>query len=680
MDIKSFLLNKFRRKKTYRGFVDNVYAGYISGWCFNRFNPDEKVELVVLVDGKQVAKGVATLFREDLLQNGIENPYCGFNIKLPDLSNYVNSEFKVIPKKSNIPLKCSSTLKHSFSFTDKYYLWIKKYEKSFIDSIQKKGITFKYRPLISIVMPVYNSPSDLLIKAIESVRSQIYTNWELCIADDASTFPHIKHILDEYARKYENIKIIFREKRGHICEASNSALTLANGEYIGFLDHDDELAPHALYMVVKAINEIPNAKIIYSDEDKINENNIRSEPHFKPDWSPDFLLSGNYIAHLLVVKKEIIDKIEGFKIGTEGSQDYDLVLKASLHCKDEEIIHIPHILYHWRMWEKSTANSSQAKDYTESSGIKALKGFFTIQGIENISIKRGKYPNTYKVLYPIPIPHPMVSIIIPTKDGVDLLSNCIKSIINKTEYEPFEIIIINHDSQSEMTYNFFREIALKYDNIKILRHSGAFNYSLMNNKAVRHAKGELLLFLNNDTEVINPEWLSNMVSHAVRPQIGCVGAKLYYPDDTIQHAGVILGLGGVAGHHYKGISKDNPGYFGRLNLTQNLSAVTGACLMVRKNIFEEVGGFNHEDLKVAFNDIDFCLRVRQKGYRNLWTPYAELYHLESKSRGDDNTHEKIERFKKEIEYMKNKWGDLLFNDPYYNQNFSLDGEGFIIKD
>ena len=439
------------------------------------------------------------------------------------------------------------------------------------------------------------------------------------------------------------------------------------------------LAPHALYMVVEAINENPNLKIIYTDEDKIDENGNRFEPHFKSDWNLDLLLSQNYIAHLLVIRKDIVDKIGGFRKGTEGAQDHDIVLRASLLCKEEEIYHIPYILYHWRMWENSTAKAPKAKDYTEDAGIKAITNYLKEKRIKDFKVVKGRFPNTYRVIYPIPDPPPLVSIIIPTKDKVDLLRKCIKSILNKTDYPNYEIIIVNHDSEQEETYKFFKEISLKYDNIKTLKFSGEFNYSLINNFAVNHAKGELLLFLNNDTEVINSEWLTEMVSHAMREEIGCVGAKLYYPDDTIQHAGVILGLGGVAGHSHKHFPKDEPGYFCRLHLIQNVSAVTGACLMVRKEIFLKVGGFDHVNLKVAFNDVDFCLKVRDLGCRNLWTPYAELYHHESKSRGYEDTPEKQERFRREIEFMKQKRGDILMRDPYYNPNLTLDRGDFSIK-
>jgi len=563
-----------------------------------------------------------------------------------------------------------------------YANWIRKYEKpEFSDLLKIKGEidSFKIKPKISIIMPVYNTPEKFLREAIDSVIRQSYPNWELCIADDNSTEPHVKEVLDEYKKLFpDKIKVVYRKENGHICKASNSALEVATGEFVGFLDHDDTLSEHALYYVVKEINKNPDIKIIYTDEDKIDADSKRYDPHFKSDWNPDLLLSQNYIAHFLVIRKDIIDKIGGYRKGTEGAQDHDLVLRASLYCKDNEIVHIPKILYHWRSWEKSTAYNPKSKTYTENSGIEAIKNYLKLKGVKDAKVVRGKCPNTYRVLYPIPNPPPLVSIIIPTKDKVDLLKNCINSILNKTKYKNYEILIIDNRSEEEGTFRYFEEIK-KFKNIRVIKYDDEFNFSAICNFGVKHAKGELILLLNNDTEVLNEDWLEEMVRHAIRKEIGCVGAKLYYPDGTIQHGGVILGLGGVAGHSHKHFPKDHPGYYCRLNLVQNLSAVTAACLMVKKEIYEEVGGLDEENLKVAFNDVDFCLKVREAGYRNLWTPYAELIHHESKSRGYEDTPEKIERFRKEIEYMKKKWGKKLLYDPYYNPNLTLDREDFGIK-
>ncbi|MEM2174693.1 MAG: glycosyltransferase family 2 protein [Candidatus Micrarchaeia archaeon] len=676
--VKTIFKRILKKRRKYRGCVDTISGNYLLGWACNTEYPEEKVKVTVFYKDKIIAEGIANEFREDLLKAKIGDGFHAFKIKLPEYIFNLEEEveIQVFIGDKNFELNNSP-----FKIIKKYLNWINKYERPLLEKIKNAPLNFLYNPKISIIMPVYNSPEKFLRKAIESVINQIYPNWELCIADDASTETHVIDVLNEYQNKFpERIKVIFREKNGHICEASNSALSLATGEYIALLDHDDELAPHALYMVAEAVNQNPQLKIIYSDEDKIDEEGIRSEPHFKPDWNPDLLLSQNYIAHLLVIKKEIVDKIGGFRKGVEGAQDHDLVLRASLHCKENEIYHIPQILYHWRVWEKSTAKTFKAKEYTEEAGIKVITDYLISKGVRDFKVVKGKYPNTYRVVYKIPDPPPLVSIIIPTKDQVNLLKRCIYSIINKTKYPNYEIIIVNHDSESVSAYKFFNELYSSYNNIKILRYSGEFNFSLINNFAVNYAKGDLLLFLNNDTEVINPEWLTELVSHAIREEIGCVGAKLYYPDGTIQHAGVILGLGGVAGHSHKHINGKDPGYFRRLHLIQNISAVTAACLMVKKNIFFKVGGFDCQNLKVAFNDVDFCLKVSELGYRNLWTPYAELYHHESKSRGYEDTPEKSERFKREIEFMKKKWGEVLMKDPYYNPNLTLDREDFSIKD
>jgi GT2 family glycosyltransferase len=565
-----------------------------------------------------------------------------------------------------------------------YANWIRKYEIPEFSNIWKilnEIQTFELKPKISIIMPVYNTPEKFLREAIESVVSQSYPNWELCIADDFSSEPHVKEVIEKYKKLLpDKIKVVYREKNGNICEASNSALVLATGEYIGFLDHDDTLSPHALYYVVKEINKNPSVKIIYSDEDKIDTNGLRFDPHFKSDWNLDLLLSYNYINHFLVIKKEIIDKIGGFRKGLEGAQDYDLVLRASLYVKDHEVSHIPKILYHWRAWEGSTAMSPETKPITQLASKRALEDYLKAKKIVGAKVEYGRIPNSYRIIYPIPDPPPVVSIIIPTKDEVKFLRNCIESIIKKTTYKNYEIIIINNNSQQSETVKYFSEIQQKINNIKVIDYNNEFNYAAINNFAVKHAKGELILLLNNDTEVLNSEWLTEIVSHAVRPEIGCVGAKLYYPNGSIQHGGVIIGLGGVAGHSHKHFPLNHPGYMGRLQIVQNLSAVTGACLMVKKKIYEDVGGLDEENLKIAFNDVDFCLKVREAGYKNLWTPYAELIHYESKTRGYDDTPEKIERFKKEIEFMKKKWKNKLLIDPYYNPNLTLDREDFSIKD
>jgi len=562
-----------------------------------------------------------------------------------------------------------------------YADWIERVEApEFSDQamIEQAQISFTLRPTISVLVPVYNTDKIFLRKAIDSVLTQSYSNWELCVADDASRASHVRKVLEDYARRDPRIKVIFRAENGHISAASNSALELAAGDYVALLDHDDELAPHALHFVVDAINRNPDAQIIYSDEDKIDVEGNRSDPHFKSDWNPDLFFSQNYVSHLGVYRRDLLQRIGGFRKGLEGSQDYDLLLRCLPHVKPSEIVHVPRVLYHWRMVEGSTALASGEKSYTIEAGIKALWDFFSAQGQVDIRVEAGIVPNTYRLRYPIPQPEPLVSLLIPTRDTLEMLAPCIRSILKKTSYQNYEIIILDNESIESATLDYFEHIQAEDARVRVLPYPYPFNYSAINNYGVQHARGELIGLINNDIEVINPEWLTEMVSHALRPGIGCVGAKLYYADDTIQHAGVILGIGGVANHSHLNFPKVAHGYFARLSVVQNFSAVTAACLVVRKDIYKHVGGLDEVGLPVAFNDVDFCLKVREAGYRNLWTPYAELYHYESKSRGLDDTPEKVERFNGEVEFIKSKWGDRLRCDPYYNPNLSLGRMDFSI--
>jgi len=544
-----------------------------------------------------------------------------------------------------------------------------------IETVQE---SFKLKPTISVIMPVYNTEKSFLQQAIESVQGQSYPHWELCIADDASPQPHVRAVLEDYAQRDPRIKVMYRPKNGHISAASNSALALATGEYVALLDHDDTLADHALHFMVGALNQNPSAQIFYSDEDKIDEYGNRTEPHFKPDWNPDLFFSQNYVCHLGIYRRDLLERIGGFRTGVEGSQDQDLLLRCLPYVTPAEIVHIPEVLYHWRMGEGSTALASGEKSYTTEAGVKALRDYFCSQGQNEVCVEAGVVPNTYRVRYPIPVPEPLVSLLVPTRDMLEVLEPCISSILNRTSYQNYEIIILDNESTQAATLAYFEHIQAEDTRVSVLPYHHPFNYSAINNYGVQHAKGELIGLINNDIEVISPEWLTEMVSHALRPGIGCVGAKLYYADNTIQHAGVILGIGGVANHPHKNFPKESHGYFARLSVVQNFSAVTAACLLVRKTIYEEVGGLEEGFLKVAFNDVDFCLKVREAGFRNLWTPYAELYHHESKSRGTEDTPEKHARFVSEVLYMQEKWKDQLALDPMYSPNLTHERTDFSI--
>jgi GT2 family glycosyltransferase len=565
--------------------------------------------------------------------------------------------------------------------TDAYQRWIQFVEQPSLPSrkeVDDVVRAMKSKPLISIITPVYNTPEKYLRLCIDSVLAQSYPHWELCIADDKSTEPHVRKVLTEYQKRDPRIKVVFREQNGHISRASNSALALATGDYVALLDHDDALPDYALYFMAHAIAEHPEAQILYSDEDKIDINGKRSDPHFKSDWNPDLFYSQNYVSHLGVYKRALLNTIGGFRPGVEGSQDQDLLLRCLPHVKAEQIIHIPKILYHWRTVEGSTAMASGEKSYTTDAGIKALTEYFAQHGPAGIKIEAGLVPNTYRVRWPIPNPAPLVSLLIPTRDRKTITEIAVRSILDKTTYPNYEIIILDNGSEEQETLDWFAAIQQEDARVHVLRYDHPFNYSAINNFGAQHAKGSLIGLINNDVEVISPDWLTEMVSHAVREDIGCVGAKLYYSNDTLQHAGVILGIGGVANHSHKNSKRDSPGYFARLIVAQNFSAVTAACLIVRKSVYDEVGGLDEVNLKVAFNDVDFCIKVREAGYRNLWTPYAELYHHESISRGAEDSPEKQARFLGEIEFMQSKWGDALKSDPFYNPNLTTSREDFSL--
>ncbi len=562
-----------------------------------------------------------------------------------------------------------------------YNDWIKEVE---IPSLPSPGQVAELledmaeQPLFSVLVPVYNPDERFLRECLDSVLCQSYPYWELCVADDASPKPYVREVLEEYQSLDNRIKVVLRKQNGHISEASNSALSVAKGDFVALLDHDDLLSEHALLFAARALNEQTDAAILYSDEDKVDADSQRYDPHFKSQWNPDLFFSQNYISHLGVYRAKLLRNIGGFRKGFEGSQDQDLLLRCLPHVDDKQIVHIPRVLYHWRAIEGSTARSAGQKDYTTEAGLRALKDYFETHGPANVEVEQGFVTNTYHIKWPIPSPEPLVSLLIPTRDRQDLVEVAVRSILDRSTYQNFEILILDNGSEDADTLAFFDQIQSEDARVRVIGYDYPFNYSGINNFGVSEAKGSVVGLINNDVEVVNPEWLTEMVRHVCRKDIGCVGAKLYYSNDTIQHAGVILGLGGVAGHSHKHFDRKHPGYFHRLLLTQNLSAVTAACLLVRREVFDEVSGLDEVNLKVAFNDVDFCLKVVEAGYRNLWTPYAELYHYESISRGKEDSPEKIRRFQKEKDYMRERWGSVLDSDPNYSPNLTRDREDFSI--
>lgn len=525
-------------------------------------------------------------------------------------------------------------------------------------------------PLFSIILPCYNTKPAHLIDCINSVKNQCIDQWELCIVDDASTDPRVRATLRQFQESDPRIKVTLRDQNGHISQASNSALEIATGPWLVLLDHDDLLAENALYLTAQAIENNPELQLIYSDEDKIDEDGERSAHYFKSDWNPDLFLSQNMISHLGVYRTDLVRAVGGFRVGYEGSQDYDLALRCIERIRADQIHHIPRVLYHWRIHPESTAHDLAAKPYAITAGERALNDHLKRIGSEAWAeaVSEG-----YRVHYPLPSPLPLVSLIIPTRNGLNLLKQCIDSIFEKTAYANYEILVVDNGSDDRATLRYLKRLESD-ERVRVIRDDRPFNYSALNNNAVAKARGEIIGLINNDIEVITPEWLSEIVSHAVRPEVGAVGARLWYSDDTIQHAGIILGMMGFAGHVHRYLPRGNPGYCGRAALTQSFSAVTGACLLVRKSLYEQVGGLSEVDLQVACNDVDFCLKLREAGYRNIWTPYAELYHHESSTRGFDDTPEKQARAEKEVAYMWAHWGHILKNDPAYNPNLSLDTE------
>lgn len=545
---------------------------------------------------------------------------------------------------------------------ERYNKWI--YERATI----KENKEFKYEPLISIITPLYNTPKEFFIDYIKSLQEQTYTNWEVCLVDASETqLDYVKNIKDKRL-KYKRLE----ENRG-ISENSNEAIQMASGEFIALVDHDDIISSNALYEVVKRLNEKPETDFLYSDEDKFEENiENRFYPFFKPDFSPDFLRSNNYICHLSVIRKALVEKIGGFRKEFDGAQDYDLILRITENT--DKIEHIPEILYHWRIHSTSTAQNMETKNYAIEAGRRAIEEHckrleLPIEKIESI-----KPLGSYRIKYKI-IGEPLISIIIPNKDSIKYLKRAINSILKST-YKNYEIIIVENNSTKKSTFKYYEKIKTF---AKIIKYEGEFNYSKINNFGVTYANGEYLLLLNNDIKVITKDWLEEMLSICQREDVGIVGAKLLYSDKTVQHAGVVVGMGGIAGHVNRLISDKNPGYFGRVAVINNYSAVTAACLMTKKELYEKVEGLD-EKFKVAFNDVDFCMKIRKLQKLVVYTPFARLFHYESKTRGYEDTPEKLERFNGEIKLFESKWKDELEKgDTYFNPNLDLFSEQCEIK-
>jgi glycosyltransferase involved in cell wall biosynthesis/SAM-dependent methyltransferase len=554
-----------------------------------------------------------------------------------------------------------------------YELWIEQFDTlddSTRDTIRARVAQLSHQPLMSVIMPVYNPPPELLRAAIDSVRGQLYANWELCIADDCSSDPHVAEVLNECESIDARIKVARRDTNGHISAASNTALTLATGEWVGCVDHDDVLAEHALALAALAIADHADAGIVYSDEDKLDGAGTRHDPYFKPDFDPLLLIGQNYLSHLCLFRRDLVTEVGGYREGYEGSQDWDLTLRVSELLEPEQVVHIPHVLYHWQAHAGSTASGLSAKPYAVDAGRHAATDHLARTGRPGrITAARIGSSGFNRVSWTPPEPQPLVSIIIPTRDGGVVLQRCIESVLAITTYVNFEVIVVDNASQALPTLRYLRENDAR---VTVIRDERPFNYSAINNFAARQTTGDLICLLNDDTEVISENWLTEMVAHVLQPGVGAVGAKLYYPDGRIQHGGVILGVHGVAAHSYNLSGRLSPGYFGRLQLAQHMSAVTAACMVVRREAWDRVGGLDEHNLPIAFNDVDFCLRLRENGWGVVWSPYAELFHHESVSRGADDVGPRAGEFAREVDYMQKRWGPkALRNDPSYNSNLTL---------
>ena len=555
-----------------------------------------------------------------------------------------------------------------------YIQWMENNEPKENELEKQRKTKFKFEPKISILVPMYKTPVNFFEELVDSMIRQTYSNWELCLADGSEEKnPELERIVSKDAR----IKYHFIGENKNISGNTNEALKLATGDYIGLLDHDDLLLDFTLFEIIKTINENPEVEFIYTDEDKIDETvENRFDPYFKPDFSIDTLRSLNYICHFSVFKKELMEKLGGFRSKYDGAQDYDIILRMSEET--DKIVHISKILYHWRVHKDSTARVPEAKPYTVEAGKRALEDHFERLGLEAI-VREGKARGSYEVEYKVQ-GNPKVSIMIPNKDGIDILKVCIKSVLEKTTYDNYEIVIIENNSTEQKTFDYYKELE-KNEKIKVLNYpEKGFNYAKIMNYGAKNSDGDYLIQLNNDTELLTPDWLQKMLGFCQREDVGGVGVAMYYPDDTYQHAGTIVGLGGVAGHRFKGVPRAGHGYYSKESMIENLSAVTAACMMNPKEIYEEVG-YMDEKLAVAFNDIDFCLKVREKAKKLIvYNPYVEFMHYESKTRGYEDSPEKVKRFEGEMNRFKETWEDFLEKgDPYYNKNLDLRTEQYDIR-
>ena len=559
-----------------------------------------------------------------------------------------------------------------------YQKWIIRHLPGNKELEKQRREKFDYQPKISIVVPLYKTPEKYLLQLVESVKAQTYPNWELCLSDGSGENSPLTSFLKSLEAGDERIKVAYNEQALQISENTNAGIEIATGAYIAFADHDDELTPHALFECVKALNKDRKIRLIYSDEDKMSMDGHKFfQPHFKPDYNPDLLCTVNYICHLFVVQREILDQVGTFRKEFDGAQDYDFIFRCVEAVDPSEIYHVTKILYHWRCHEDSTAENPESKTYAFEAGKRAIEEHYHRTGIR-AEVYQGEFLGLYRTRF-LRDYDPLISIIIPNKDHIEDLKRCMDSIDQKSSYKNYEYIIVENNSTDEKTFQYYKNLEEENPKAHVVYWDKEFNYSAINNYGATFAQGEYILLLNNDTEIINETCLEELLGYCMRSDVGAVGARMYYEDDTIQHAGVVIGFGGIAGHCFVLQPRGTTGYCHRIICVQDYSAVTAACMLVKKSAFDEVGGLT-EELAVAFNDIDFCMKLREAGYLIVYNPYAELYHYESKSRGLEDTPEKVARFNKEMQIFERRWPDILRNgDPYYNPNLTLKSQDFSLR-
>lgn len=632
--------------------------------------------LIICCEGRKVR----VKYNEELIEKRSSVAYKRMQ-KIKDLMNWETVRVAVDFGKEHGLKALFLKSKHKLQGLDNDYDYGEWYEltrPSKEELEEQKSTHFSYEPRFSIVIPAYKTPERYLREMLTSIQEQTYGNWEVCVADGSPRGEGVERVLKRFAQEDDRFKYVILGENKGIAGNTNAAMEMASGDYIVLADHDDTLTPDALFSCVQAINQDPDCEVLYSDEDKLDmDGQALFDPHFKPDFNEDLLTSVNYICHLFVVKKELVREVGGFCHAFDGAQDYDFIFRCTEKAK--KICHIPRVLYHWRCHIHSTASNPESKMYAFEAGARAIKAHFSRLGIGVESVEKGVDYGIYHTRFALDN-EPLVSVIIPNKDHSRDLETCLTSLLDKGNYRNLEVIVVENNSTEPETFRYYEELQARRKAVRVVTWEREFNFSAINNFGVTFSHGEYLLFLNNDVEVIEPDVIREMLGYAMREDVGAVGARLLYEDDTIQHGGVVIGFGGIAGHTFIGHHQAENSYFHRAMCAQDYSAVTAACMMSKRSLFDQVGGFR-EELAVAFNDIDYCLKLRSLGKKVVYNPYALLYHYESKSRGLEDTPQKVERFNREVARFIGYWPEIVIQgDPYYNPNLTLRKSNFALRD